>query len=38
VAELDHDFLTLLENWSTATGQSSTAYQAEYLLVTATKR
>ena len=37
-AELDRDFLTLLENWNTATGQSSTAYQAEYLLVTAIKR
>ena len=38
MAELDRDFLTLLENWNTATGQSSTAYQAEYLLVTAIKR
>ena len=38
VAELDRDFLTLLENWNTVNGQSSTAYQAEYLLVTAIKR
>ncbi|MBS1694704.1 MAG: class I SAM-dependent methyltransferase [Actinobacteria bacterium] len=38
VAALDRDFLTLLENWNTATEPGRTGYAAEYLLVTATKR
>jgi len=38
VAELDRDFLTLLENWNQANEPGRTAYDAEYLLVTATKR
>ena len=38
VAELDRDFLTLLEDWNRATGPGRTAYDAEYLLVTAIKR
>lgn len=37
-AALDRDFLTLLENWNEATERGRTAYPAEYLLVTATKR
>jgi len=38
VAELDRDFLTLLESWNQANEPGRTAYDAEYLLVTATKR
>jgi ubiquinone/menaquinone biosynthesis C-methylase UbiE len=38
VAELDRDFLTLLTDWNQATDPGRTAYDAEYLLVTATKR
>jgi ubiquinone/menaquinone biosynthesis C-methylase UbiE len=38
LAALDADFLALLEQSDTATESDSTAYPAEYLLVTATKR
>ncbi len=38
LAALDADFLTLLEQADTATESDRTAYPAEYLLVTATKR
>jgi ubiquinone/menaquinone biosynthesis C-methylase UbiE len=38
LAELDRDFLALLENWNQAAEPGRTAYAAEYLLVTATKR
>ncbi|MET0899902.1 MAG: methyltransferase domain-containing protein [Mycobacterium sp.] len=38
VADLDRDFLTLVETWNRATEPGTTAYDAEYLLVTATKR
>ena len=38
VAELDRDFLTFLTDWNQATDPDQTAYDAEYLLVTATKR
>ncbi len=38
MAELDRDFLAFLENWNQATEPGRTAYQAEYLVVTATKR
>jgi SAM-dependent methyltransferase len=38
VAELDRDVLALLEEWNTATEPGTTAYDAEYLVVTAVKR
>jgi hypothetical protein len=38
VAALDRDFLTMLENWNSSTEPGRTAYHAEYLLITATKR
>lgn len=38
VAELDRDFLALVEKWNHAAEPGTTAYDAEYLLVTATKR
>lgn len=38
LAALDRDFLALLECWNQATEPGRTAYYAEYLLVTATKR
>ncbi len=38
LAALDADFLALLEESDTATESGRTAYPAEYLLVTATKR
>ncbi|WP_197380722.1 class I SAM-dependent methyltransferase [Mycolicibacterium mengxianglii] len=38
LAGLDRDFLALLENWNRATEPGRTAYDAEYLLVTAVKR
>ncbi|AQA06035.1 SAM-dependent methyltransferase [Mycobacterium sp. MS1601] len=38
VAELDRDFLALLEAWNSATEPDTTAYDAEYLVVTAIKR
>ncbi len=37
VAALDRDFLTFLTEWNKATEAGKTSYQAEYLLVTATK-
>ena len=36
--ELDRDFLAFLTNWNRAVDAGHTAYDAEYLLVTATKR
>ncbi|MEO3757397.1 methyltransferase domain-containing protein [Mycobacterium sp. B14F4] len=38
VAALDGDFLSFLAEWNRAGGPERTAYDAEYLLVTATKR
>jgi ubiquinone/menaquinone biosynthesis C-methylase UbiE len=38
VAALDRDFLALLEKWNQSTEPGRTAYEAEYLLVTAVKR
>jgi ubiquinone/menaquinone biosynthesis C-methylase UbiE len=38
VAELDRDFLAFLTEWNQAAEAAKTAYDAEYLLVTATKR
>jgi SAM-dependent methyltransferase len=38
VADLDRDFLALLEKWNHAEEPGTTAYDAEYLVVTATKR
>ena len=38
IAALDRDFLTLLEEWNHSTEAGRTAYAAEYLVVTATKR
>ncbi|MBB2990077.1 ubiquinone/menaquinone biosynthesis C-methylase UbiE [Mycolicibacterium iranicum] len=38
VDELDHAFLDFLTTWNQATEPDRTAYDAEYLLVTATKR
>jgi ubiquinone/menaquinone biosynthesis C-methylase UbiE len=38
LADLDRDFLTFLEAWNQSTQPGRTAYDAEYLLVTATKR
>jgi ubiquinone/menaquinone biosynthesis C-methylase UbiE len=38
LASLDRDFLAFLEQWNRATEDGRTAYDAEYLLVTATKR
>ncbi len=38
VAELDRDFLAFLTEWNTAAEPGRTAYHAEYLLVTGTKR
>ncbi len=38
VAALDRDFLSLLTDWNHSTEPGRTAYHAEYLLVTATKR
>lgn len=38
LAALDRDFLAFLEKWNGSTDPGSTAYEAEYLLVTATKR
>ncbi|VEG53796.1 type 11 methyltransferase [Mycolicibacterium aurum] len=38
VRSLDRDFLSFLTDWNRATEPQHTAYQAEYLLVTATKR
>lgn len=38
VADLDRDFLALVEKWNHAEKPGTTAYDAEYLLVTATKR
>lgn len=37
-ATLDRDFLTLLEQWNHQTDPGRTAYTAEYLVVTGTKR
>ncbi|MGB3356365.1 MAG: class I SAM-dependent methyltransferase [Mycobacterium sp.] len=37
-AALDRDFLALLENWNQSTEPGRTAYEAEYLVVTTTKR
>ena len=37
VADLDRDFLPLLTAWNQAEEPGQTAYDAEYLLVTATK-
>lgn len=37
VADLDRDFLRLLTEWNSFSGSTGTAYDAEYLLVTATK-
>jgi ubiquinone/menaquinone biosynthesis C-methylase UbiE len=37
VADLDRDFLAFLTEWNQATQAGHTAYDAEYLLVTATK-
>ena len=37
-AALDSDFLALLEDWNHSTEPGRTAYAAEYLVVTATKR
>ncbi|APE15642.1 SAM-dependent methyltransferase [Mycobacterium sp. WY10] len=38
VADLDRDFLTFLETWNQSDEAGRTAYPAEYLVVTATKR
>jgi len=38
VAALDRDFLAFLEKWNQSTQDGHTAYEAEYLLITATKR
>lgn len=38
VAALDRDFLAFLEQWNQSGETGQTAYEAEYLLVTATKR
>ena len=38
VADLDRDFLAFLTEWNTASEPGRTAYHAEYLLVTGTKR
>lgn len=38
IAALDRDFLALLEDWNQSTEAGRTAYSAEYLVVTATKR
>lgn len=38
VADLDRDFLDLLTRWNSSTDPGTTAYEAEYLLVTAIKR
>lgn len=38
VAGLDRDFLAFLEEWNTSGEQGRTAYEADYLLVTAVKR
>jgi ubiquinone/menaquinone biosynthesis C-methylase UbiE len=38
VEQLDRDFLAFLIEWNKATGAGETAYDAEYLLITATKR
>ncbi len=38
VANLDRDFLAFLTEWNTAAEPGRTAYHAEYLLVTGTKR
>ncbi|MGK2883051.1 MAG: class I SAM-dependent methyltransferase [Mycobacterium sp.] len=38
VAGLDRDFLAMLTEWNSATEVGSTAYEAEYLLVTAVKK
>lgn len=38
VADLDRDFLTFLETWNQSGEAGRTAYSAEYLVVTATKR
>ena len=37
LADLDRDFLSFLETWNQSTQPGRTAYDAEYLLVTATK-
>ncbi|MBJ8337797.1 class I SAM-dependent methyltransferase [Antrihabitans sp. YC3-6] len=37
VADLDRDFLAMLTEWNKATDPGHTAYEAEYLLITATK-
>jgi ubiquinone/menaquinone biosynthesis C-methylase UbiE len=37
LADLDRDFLAFLETWNQSTQPGRTAYDAEYLLVTATK-
>ena len=38
IAALDRDFLALLEDWNQSTEAGRTAYSAEYLVVTATRR
>ncbi|MCV7151293.1 class I SAM-dependent methyltransferase [Mycolicibacterium pyrenivorans] len=38
IAALNRDFLALLEDWNQSTEAGRTAYSAEYLVVTATKR
>ncbi|MBJ8345480.1 class I SAM-dependent methyltransferase [Antrihabitans sp. YC2-6] len=38
VAQLDRDFLAMLTRWNASTESGRTAYEAEYLLVTAIKR
>ena len=38
IAALDRDFLALLEDWNQSTEAGRTAYAAEYLVVTTTKR
>jgi len=38
VADLDRDFLAFLERSNESTVSGRTAYHAEYLLITATKR
>jgi hypothetical protein len=38
LSALDRDFLAFLEQWNTSGEPGRTAYEAEYLLVTATKR
>lgn len=37
VEALDRDFLALLTEWNSSAGRGKTLYEAEYLLVTATK-